>query len=150
MASYKEYLHRFENRNYRMAFQSWSIFSVSLIPSANSSLILVENKTKSWNSKVNTLKKKKKKRKEKGSMRKLLQTLKIWLTSGALSLVWMSNPQQTGIVGEKKIKLGFIVKTRGHSFWKADDHQMARTGNILREIEYKIKMPGPFIYLDRK
>ena len=60
LASYKEYLHRFENRNYRMAFQSWSIFSVSLIPSANSSLILVENKTKSWNSKVNTLKKKKK------------------------------------------------------------------------------------------
>ena len=147
MASYKEYLHRFENRNYRMAFQSWSIFSVSLIPSANSSLILVENKTKSWNSKVNTLKKKKKK---KAVWESCFRPWKYgWHLEHCLLFGWATH-NRLALWEKKKIKLGFIVKTRGHSFWKADDHQMARTGNILREIEYKIKMPGPFIYLDRK
>ena len=53
-----------------MAFQSWSIFSakwLSLIPSANSFLILVENNTTNWNSKVNTWGKKKKRQYEKAA-----------------------------------------------------------------------------------
>ena len=128
-----------------MAFQSWSIFSakwLSLIPSANSFLILVENNTTNWNSKVNTWGKKKK-----AVWKSCFRPWKCgWHLERSLLLGWATHNRLE--LGEKKIKLWFIVKTKGHS-----ERLIITIGQSWEHTLWdwvKIKMPGSFIYLVRK
>lgn len=102
-----------------MAFQSWSIFSVkwlSLIPSASSSLISVESKTTNWNSKHPEKNSKHPgKKKKKGAVwESYFRPWKCsWYLEHCLLLEWATHNRLA--LGEQKIKLGFIVKTRSHS-----------------------------------